>query len=104
MCTGASGCGEHVLPPDALPGVPIQESPEVSTTYKTASGRVLANGGQQKVQGVTAEGNRVGVKWQVVPGLKQPLLSLGKLTANNHRVVLRDMKHFHLVLLINYIF
>ena len=85
-----SGCGEHVLPPEQLPGIPIVKSPEEQTTYRTASGRVLLNGGQQSIKGLTSAGDRIAGRWQVAPGIKQPLLSLGKVTAHGHRVVLDD--------------
>ena len=44
----------------------------------------------KRVSGKTANGDRFTANWQAVPGLKQPLLSLGKLTGNGHRVVLDD--------------
>ena len=85
-----SGCGEHVLAPDQLPGVPIRVSSESTTTYRTASGKVLQNGGEQVVTGQTTNGDTLTSKWQVVPGIKTPLLSLGKLTGRGHRVILDD--------------
>ena len=85
-----SGCGEHVLPDNMLVSVPTKESPEVSTTYKTASGRILCNGGMKEIRGQTVAGDRIEARWQVVPGLKQPLLSLGKLAENGNRIVLDD--------------
>ena len=79
-----------MLPPEQLPGVPIKRSAEECTTYRTASGRVLANAGQQEITGQTVAGDKITARWQVVPGLKQPLMSLGKLAANGHRIILDD--------------
>ena len=50
----------------------------------------MCNGGQKEVRGQTISGDRIAGKWQVVPGLKQPLLSLGKLAENGNRIVLDD--------------
>ena len=85
-----SGCGEHVIPFESLPEIPLQNSPECSTTYRTASGRILGNGGMKSVSGRTVSGDKFTANWQAVPGLKQPLLSLGKLAGHGHKIILDD--------------
>ena len=51
---------------------------------------MLLNGGTKTVTGKTKEGARFSINWQSVPGFKQPLLSLGKLAGNQHRIILDD--------------
>ena len=75
------------MPLESLPEIPILPSCEENTTYRTASGKVLTNAGMQEIRGCTSNGVRIGSKWQVMPGIQQPLMSIGKMAEAGHRVI-----------------
>ena len=58
-------------------------------TYRTAGGEPLPNLGEVAVQGVTSDGNAIGLTMQVV-GVKKPLGSVQKLCDAGNRVVFEN--------------
>ena len=85
-----SGCGDHVLPSQSLPQIEAVKGKEANTSYRTASGKVLANGGTKRVRAKAENGTKLHIEWQSVPGLTHPLMSIGKLATSGHRVTFDD--------------
>ena len=83
-----SGATETVLDPSSLPGVEIIEGEAMKrgVEYETADGSPLANLGEKRFCGMSAEGVSRGLISQVTD-INKPLLSVRKVVKAGHRVV-----------------
>lgn len=83
-----SGAGECVCGPDHFEGTPMCTDPKrpgASTEYVTADGGRISNLGEKHVKGISEEGSRLGIKFQVA-NVDRPLIAVSRLTAAGHEV------------------
>lgn len=86
-----SGAVEVVAPPDFAKDYDIVpgEAFRSGKKYRAANGGILHNEGEKRVEFLTENGDLRRLCFQIAKVTK-PLISAGKITAKNHRVVLDD--------------
>ena len=83
-----SGCSHCVLPPSALPEVPIRESTwsKAGRNYEVANGTTTPNLGQKMLSTVRGDGQVKQMPWQVAD-ITEPLSSVAEVTDDNNLVI-----------------
>jgi len=84
-----SGSAEHAMPSKSFEKVPSVKGPKFGRKYLTANREKIANEGEKVLNMQTATGMPIGVLWQMTKVVK-PLLSVKKLSAGGHVVVLEE--------------
>ena len=85
------GAVDTVGPPTVAPGIPIRET-EASRSgmhYRAANNMKIPNLGEKKLQGITEEGQDVGMTIQVAQ-VNKVLASVGRMCEAGNRVVFDD--------------
>ena len=83
-----SGAGECVCGPQHFQGIETQTDPEragAGTEYICADGGRIPNMGEKLVCGVSEEGSKLSINFQVTT-VDKPLIAVSKLTAAGHQV------------------
>ena len=84
-----SGAGECVCGPQHFDAAALKVDPRrpgAGAEYLTADGGRIQNQGEKAVSGVSDEGGKMAIKFQVM-SVDRPLIAVSKLTAAGHQVI-----------------
>ena len=86
-----SGAVDTVGPPSVAPGIPVRktEASRSGMHYRAANNMKIPNLGEKKLQGITEEGQDVGMTIQVAQ-VNKVLASVGRMCEAGNRVVFDD--------------
>ena len=86
-----SGAVDTVGPRNAAQSVPVKEGKgsREGVVYRAANGTIIRNEGEKKIKGRTKEGKPISMVMQVAD-VKKVLVSVGKITGANNKVVFDD--------------
>ena len=84
-----SGAAEVVAPTDFADQYPISESAAKNTRYRSATGKLVQNKGERRVQLLTENGDLSKMTFQLTD-VNKPLASAGRITGKGNRIVLDD--------------
>ena len=82
-----SGAVKTIVPPGAIPGMPIKQTRHTGKTFRVANGNEIPNQGETKIKGRSVEGQAMAITAQVA-AITKPLAAANEMVDADNLVVM----------------